>query len=136
MAGVSGWDQVRGAMRVVVVWRAGPQVSFGGPLVVDCAKLPSLPTITFLIADRAFPLSPEQYVLRIDGGDAADDQCVSGEAAGAGGPGVQRQGGATGPPALRARTRAAAVGKTAGAGCAWCARAASCAHARGEWGRA
>ena len=32
--------------------------------VVDCAKIPTMPTVTFTIAGKAFDLTPEQYVLK------------------------------------------------------------------------
>ncbi|GLI71025.1 hypothetical protein VaNZ11_016142 [Volvox africanus] len=55
------------------------QVSFGGPSVVECSKLSSLPTLEFEIGGRIFPLHPEQYILRVDaGGGGEADQCVSG----------------------------------------------------------
>ncbi|GFR41721.1 hypothetical protein Agub_g2472 [Astrephomene gubernaculifera] len=53
------------------------QISFGGPSVVDCASLPTLPTLTLRIGGRSFPLSPRQYVLRVDAG-GGEEQCVSG----------------------------------------------------------
>lgn len=51
-------------------------LDFGGPAMVKCAAVPSLPTIAFKIGGRQFELAPEQYVLRIDAG--GDSQCVSG----------------------------------------------------------
>ncbi|KAG2452196.1 hypothetical protein HYH02_003227 [Chlamydomonas schloesseri] len=53
------------------------QVSFGGPSVVDCDKLPGLPIISFNIGGRVFPLRPEQYVLQVDAG-GGETQCISG----------------------------------------------------------
>ncbi|PNH10574.1 Phytepsin [Tetrabaena socialis] len=53
------------------------QVSFGGPSVVDCGKLSSMPTISFEIDGRLFPLTPQQYVLRVDAG-GGEEQCISG----------------------------------------------------------
>jgi phytepsin len=43
-------------------------LDFGGPAMVECAKLKSMPTISFTIAGREFMLAPEQYVLRVDAG--------------------------------------------------------------------
>lgn len=43
-------------------------LDFGGPAMVKCAKVKSLPTIAFKIGDRVFPLAPDQYILRIDAG--------------------------------------------------------------------
>lgn len=40
-------------------------LSFGGPAVVDCERVPKLPTISFTIAGKAFELKPEQYILKI-----------------------------------------------------------------------
>ncbi|GIM04582.1 hypothetical protein Vretimale_9134 [Volvox reticuliferus] len=55
------------------------QMSFGGPSVVECNKVPSLPTLEFEIGGRIFLLHPEQYILRVDaGGGGEADQCVSG----------------------------------------------------------
>eukprot|EP00197_Chlamydomonas_leiostraca_P002454 CAMPEP_0202856990 /NCGR_PEP_ID=MMETSP1391-20130828/89_1 /ASSEMBLY_ACC=CAM_ASM_000867 /TAXON_ID=1034604 /ORGANISM="Chlamydomonas leiostraca, Strain SAG 11-49" /LENGTH=535 /DNA_ID=CAMNT_0049535727 /DNA_START=13 /DNA_END=1620 /DNA_ORIENTATION=+ len=48
-----------------------------GPAMVECKKLPHMPTITFDIGGRAFELKPEQYVLQIET-EGADPQCVSG----------------------------------------------------------
>ncbi|KXZ50438.1 hypothetical protein GPECTOR_16g612 [Gonium pectorale] len=53
------------------------QVSFGGPLVVDCATLDRLPTLTLSVGGRSFSLTPQQYVLRVDAG-GGEAQCVSG----------------------------------------------------------
>jgi phytepsin len=49
----------------------------GGEAVVDCAKLHTMPSITFNIAGKPFTLHPDQYVLKIDTG-MGDAQCVSG----------------------------------------------------------
>lgn len=51
-------------------------LSFGGPAVVDCERLATLPSITLTVAGKAFPLTPDQYVLRMDAGGA--EQCISG----------------------------------------------------------
>ncbi|PNW84254.1 hypothetical protein CHLRE_04g226850v5 [Chlamydomonas reinhardtii] len=53
------------------------QVSFGGPSVVDCDKISTLPVISFNIGGRVFPLRPEQYVLQLDAG-GGEMQCISG----------------------------------------------------------
>lgn len=50
---------------------------FGGPAVVDCDRLATLPDVSFTIAGKKFSLTPEQYVLRVDAGAGAE-QCVSG----------------------------------------------------------
>jgi phytepsin len=47
-----------------------------GQAVVDCNKIPQMPTISFTIAGKEFPLTPEQYVLRVSAG--GDEQCISG----------------------------------------------------------
>jgi hypothetical protein len=36
--------------------------------MVQCAKVKSMPTISFTIAGKDFMLTPEQYVLRVDAG--------------------------------------------------------------------
>jgi hypothetical protein len=46
-------------------------LDFGGPAMVQCAKLKSMPSISFTVAGREFMLAPEQYVLRIDAGEHA-----------------------------------------------------------------
>ncbi|KAL3635442.1 Cyprosin [Castilleja foliolosa] len=43
---------------------------------VDCGVLSSMPNVSFTIGRKSFDLSPEQYVLNIGEGDAA--QCISG----------------------------------------------------------
>ncbi|RXI03466.1 hypothetical protein DVH24_004118 [Malus domestica] len=47
-----------------------------GESAVDCAGLPSMPSVSFTIGGRTFDLTPEQYVLKVGEGDAA--QCISG----------------------------------------------------------
>nr|XP_043624143.1 aspartic proteinase-like [Erigeron canadensis] len=43
---------------------------------VDCARIPSLPTISFIIGGKLFELSPDDYIIKI--GKGADMQCLSG----------------------------------------------------------
>ncbi|KAK7264826.1 hypothetical protein RJT34_32438 [Clitoria ternatea] len=38
-----------------------------GQTFINCNNIAAMPQITFKIGDKAFPLSPEQYVLRIEG---------------------------------------------------------------------
>ncbi|KAI3795724.1 hypothetical protein L1987_38381 [Smallanthus sonchifolius] len=47
-----------------------------GESMVDCAKLPSMPPISFTIGGKEFELSPEEYILKIGEGTAA--RCISG----------------------------------------------------------
>ncbi|KAK1439819.1 hypothetical protein QVD17_05641 [Tagetes erecta] len=47
-----------------------------GETGVDCNSLASMPTVAFIIGGRTFELSPEQYILKIGEGAAA--QCISG----------------------------------------------------------
>ncbi|XP_057833302.1 cyprosin isoform X2 [Cryptomeria japonica] len=47
-----------------------------GQASVDCDKMSSMPTISFTIGDKKFDLTPEQYILKIGEGSAA--QCISG----------------------------------------------------------
>ncbi|XP_042948814.1 aspartic proteinase-like isoform X1 [Carya illinoinensis] len=47
-----------------------------GESAVDCASLSSMPNVSFTIGGRVFDLRPEQYVLKVGEGDAA--QCISG----------------------------------------------------------
>ncbi|CAI9279883.1 unnamed protein product [Lactuca saligna] len=44
--------------------------------MVDCARLPYMPTISFTIAGKKFELLPDEYILKSGEGD--DAQCVSG----------------------------------------------------------
>ncbi|PWA42833.1 aspartic proteinase [Artemisia annua] len=44
--------------------------------MVDCARLPSMPTVSFTISGKEFKLSPDEYILKI--GEGADMKCVSG----------------------------------------------------------
>ncbi len=37
----------------------------GGEYVLDCATLPKLPNINFNIAGIDFPLTPDQYVMKV-----------------------------------------------------------------------
>ncbi|XP_051146621.1 cyprosin-like [Andrographis paniculata] len=48
----------------------------GGESVIDCAVIPTLPTVTFTIGGKAYPLTPEQYVLKI--GEGIYASCLSG----------------------------------------------------------
>ncbi|KAF5760509.1 putative phytepsin [Helianthus annuus] len=43
---------------------------------VDCAKIPSMPTISFTIGGKEFELSPDQYILKV--GEGASASCISG----------------------------------------------------------
>ncbi|KAJ0434714.1 putative phytepsin [Helianthus annuus] len=43
---------------------------------VDCARLPSMPTISFIIGGKEFKLSPDDYIVKT--GKGADVQCFSG----------------------------------------------------------
>ncbi|KAJ0561017.1 putative phytepsin [Helianthus annuus] len=47
-----------------------------GASVVDCARIPFMPIITFTIGGKQFELSPDEYILKI--GKGADMTCVSG----------------------------------------------------------
>ncbi|OWM79808.1 aspartic proteinase A1-like [Punica granatum] len=47
-----------------------------GESVVDCDKLSSLPSVSFTIGGKAFDLSAEEYVLKVEAGVAS--QCISG----------------------------------------------------------
>eukprot|EP00201_Polytomella_parva_P012515 CAMPEP_0175053956 /NCGR_PEP_ID=MMETSP0052_2-20121109/9224_1 /TAXON_ID=51329 ORGANISM="Polytomella parva, Strain SAG 63-3" /NCGR_SAMPLE_ID=MMETSP0052_2 /ASSEMBLY_ACC=CAM_ASM_000194 /LENGTH=710 /DNA_ID=CAMNT_0016318571 /DNA_START=373 /DNA_END=2504 /DNA_ORIENTATION=- len=58
----------------------------GGPFVVDCNSMDSLPNITFSIGGRDFALTPRDYILKISLKDSSSnvlrdanvEQCVSG----------------------------------------------------------
>jgi phytepsin len=41
------------------------ELKMPGPQTVDCGKVHAMPVITFNIAGKAFPLTPEQYILKV-----------------------------------------------------------------------
>uniref|UniRef100_A0A5B6ZR44 Phytepsin n=2 Tax=Davidia involucrata TaxID=16924 RepID=A0A5B6ZR44_DAVIN len=47
-----------------------------GESAVDCASLSSMPSVSFTIGGKVFDLSPEEYILKVGEGAAA--QCISG----------------------------------------------------------
>ncbi|KAL4270122.1 hypothetical protein GQ457_HM000310 [Hibiscus cannabinus] len=47
-----------------------------GESSIDCKSLPSMPNVSFTIGGKLFELSPEQYIVKVGEGDAA--QCLSG----------------------------------------------------------
>ncbi|RAL49559.1 hypothetical protein DM860_012992 [Cuscuta australis] len=47
-----------------------------GESTIDCGKLSSMPSVSFTIGKKTFPLSPDEYILKVGVGPAA--QCVSG----------------------------------------------------------
>ena len=47
-----------------------------GEAAVDCNSLSSMPSVSFTIGGKKFSLSPEEYVLKV--GDGAAAQCISG----------------------------------------------------------
>jgi phytepsin len=47
-----------------------------GESAVDCNSLSSMPTVSFTIGGKKFDLAPEQYILKVGEGEAA--QCISG----------------------------------------------------------
>ncbi|XP_015899398.3 aspartic proteinase isoform X1 [Ziziphus jujuba] len=47
-----------------------------GESAVDCGSISTMPTVSFTIGGRKFDLAPEQYILKVGEGDAA--QCISG----------------------------------------------------------
>lgn len=47
-----------------------------GESVVDCDRIPSMPTVTFSIGSETFKLTSDQYILKVGEGAAA--QCISG----------------------------------------------------------
>ncbi|CAL9071632.1 unnamed protein product [Musa acuminata var. zebrina] len=47
-----------------------------GESSVDCASVASMPSVSFTIGDKTFELKPEQYILKVGQGTAA--QCISG----------------------------------------------------------
>ncbi|WPT18028.1 Aspartic proteinase A2 [Picochlorum sp. SENEW3] len=51
-------------------------VSPGGPAMIDCKRLGDMPNVDFTISGKAFTLTPEQYVLQLEG--MGKKQCISG----------------------------------------------------------
>ncbi|XP_057764938.1 aspartic proteinase-like [Salvia miltiorrhiza] len=47
-----------------------------GESAVDCASISSMPTVSFTIGGKVFDLSPQEYILKVGEGAAA--QCISG----------------------------------------------------------
>ncbi|KAE8680230.1 Aspartic proteinase A1 [Hibiscus syriacus] len=47
-----------------------------GESSIDCKSLSSMPNVSFIIGGKLFELTPEQYILKVGEGDAA--QCLSG----------------------------------------------------------
>ncbi|OWM83402.1 aspartic proteinase A1-like isoform X2 [Punica granatum] len=47
-----------------------------GQSAVECGSLSSMPSVSFSIGDRVFELSPDEYILKVGEGPAA--QCISG----------------------------------------------------------
>uniref|UniRef100_A0A0A0LRZ8 Aspartic proteinase n=1 Tax=Cucumis sativus TaxID=3659 RepID=A0A0A0LRZ8_CUCSA len=47
-----------------------------GQSAVDCGTLSSMPSVSFTIGDKVFDLAPEEYILKVGEGAAA--QCISG----------------------------------------------------------
>ncbi|XP_059624365.1 aspartic proteinase A1-like [Cornus florida] len=47
-----------------------------GESAVDCGSMSSMPSVSFTIGDKVFDLSPDEYVLKVGEGAAA--QCISG----------------------------------------------------------
>lgn len=48
----------------------------GGEAVVDCSLIPSMPSISFVLAGKEFALTPEQYILQVSA--QGQTQCISG----------------------------------------------------------
>ncbi|KAL3519442.1 hypothetical protein ACH5RR_017591 [Cinchona calisaya] len=47
-----------------------------GESAVECGSISSMPTVSFTIGSKVFELSPEEYILKV--GDGAAAQCISG----------------------------------------------------------
>ena len=48
----------------------------GGTAAVDCADIPTMPDVEFIIGGTSLKLTPQEYVLRVSDGD--QEQCISG----------------------------------------------------------
>ncbi|XP_058728114.1 aspartic proteinase A1-like [Vicia villosa] len=47
-----------------------------GQSSVDCAKIPSMPNVSFTIGGKTFDLAPQEYILKV--GEGLQAQCISG----------------------------------------------------------
>ncbi|KAL2341307.1 hypothetical protein Fmac_009247 [Flemingia macrophylla] len=47
-----------------------------GQSSVDCAKIPSMPIVSFTIGGKVFDLAPQEYILKV--GDGPGTECISG----------------------------------------------------------
>ncbi|KAK1424358.1 hypothetical protein QVD17_19687 [Tagetes erecta] len=47
-----------------------------GQATVDCARIPSMPNISFIIGGKEFELSPDEYILKV--GEGTTTRCISG----------------------------------------------------------
>jgi len=47
-----------------------------GEYMIDCKKIPTLPTVNIVIANTTFPLTPKQYVLEVTA--EGESECISG----------------------------------------------------------
>ncbi|XP_063158550.1 cathepsin D-like [Candoia aspera] len=54
----------------------GAQHAFGGQYLIDCKKLPEMPSVTFHLNGRPYTLTPEEYTLQVRQGGVST--CVSG----------------------------------------------------------
>lgn len=61
---------------VAKIVAAAGATSAAGIAIVDCAKIPSLPTFTITINGRAFPLTADQYVLKVT--ELGQTECLLG----------------------------------------------------------
>lgn len=52
---------------LTLFFRIGAEKSWNGQYTVDCAKVPSLPTLSFKFGGKDFPISAEDYVLNAGG---------------------------------------------------------------------
>ncbi|CAH1253410.1 CTSD [Branchiostoma lanceolatum] len=48
----------------------------GGEYVIDCAAIPNLPNIIFTLGGVDFPLTPDQYLMKVS--QSGESQCISG----------------------------------------------------------
>lgn len=56
------------AISDVINEQIGAKKGFRGIYTVDCAEIPSLPTVSFGFGDHKFPLEPSDYILQTSGG--------------------------------------------------------------------
>ncbi|XP_066486434.1 cathepsin D-like [Tiliqua scincoides] len=64
-------DQIRALHNAI-----GADHAFGGQYLLDCSKLPTLPSVTFHLGGKPYTLTPEEYTLQVS--QSGVTACISG----------------------------------------------------------